>query len=130
MDDLLKRMSNFDAEKASISENISAGEPAGIESEETTHFSVVDAEGSAVFITTTINGSYGNKVVDGGGGFLLNNEIDDFNAKLGVPNMFGLIGDEANAIEPGKRMLRSTTPTILEKKGHCLSSWERLAARQ
>lgn len=117
VDYLLKRMSNFDAEKASISENISAGEPAGIESEETTHFSVVDAEGNAVSITTTINGSYGNKVAVGGGGFLLNNEMDDFSAKPGVPNMFGLIGAEANAIEPGKRMLSSMTPTILEKEG-------------
>ena len=105
VDDLLKRMSSFDADKASISENISAGEPAGIESEETTHFSVVDAEGSAVSITTTINGSYGNKEVDGGGGLLLNNEMEDFSAKPGVPNMFGLIGTEANAIEPGRRML-------------------------
>ena len=82
-----------------------------------------------MLITTTINGSYGKKVVDGGGGFLLNNEMDDFSTRPGVPNMFGLIGDEANAIEPGKRMLRSTTPTIREKKGHCLLSWERMAAR-
>ena len=89
--DLLKRMSNFDADKASISENISAGEPAGIESEETTHFNVVDAVGSAVSIKTTINGSYGNKVVDGGGGLLLKNEMDDFSAKPGAPNMFGCL---------------------------------------
>ena len=115
-DYLLKRISNFDAEKASISDNISAGDPTTIESEETTHFSVVDAEGNAVSITTTINGYYGSKVVVGGSGFLLNNEMDDFSAKPGVPNMFGLIGAEANAIEPGKRMLSSMTPTILEKE--------------
>jgi len=87
------------------------------QSEETTHFSVVDAEGNAVSVTTTINGGYGCNTVVSGAGFLLNNEMDDFSAKPGVPNMFGLLGAEANAIEPGKRMLSSMTPTIVEKNG-------------
>lgn len=114
---LQARMTDFDPEKASDSEAISAGKPLLAESEETTHFSVVDPMGNAVSVTTTINGGYGNKVVVGGAGFLLNNEMDDFSAKPGVPNMFGLIGAEANAIEPGKRMLSSMTPTIVEKEG-------------
>ncbi len=88
-----------------------------VESLETTHFSIVDTEGNAAAITTTINGSFGSKVMVKGAGFLLNNEMDDFSAKPGVPNMFGLVGGEANAIEPGKRMLSSMTPTILEKDG-------------
>src|SRR5690606_22568055 len=81
----------------------------------TTHFSIVDKEGNAVAITTTINGSYGSYVMVDGAGFLLNNEMDDFSIKPGVPNMFGLIGGVANAIAPGKRMLSSMTPTIMEK---------------
>ena len=85
------------------------------ESMETTHFSIVDKFGNAVSITTTINGAYGSKVVVEGAGFLLNNEMDDFSVKPGYPNMFGLIGGEANAIEPNKRMLSSMTPTIIEK---------------
>ncbi len=85
------------------------------ESNETTHFSIVDKFGNAVSITTTINGAYGSKVVVEGAGFLLNNEMDDFSVKPGYPNMFGLIGGEANAIEPNKRMLSSMTPTIIEK---------------
>ncbi len=85
------------------------------ESEETTHFSIVDKEGNAVAITTTINSSFGSKVVVDGAGFLLNNEMDDFSIKPGFPNMFGLVGGEANAIEPNKRMLSSMTPTIVEK---------------
>ena len=76
--------------------------------------SVVDADGQAVSVTTTINGSYGSKVVVDGAGFFMNNEMDDFSAKPGAPNMFGLLGSEANAIEPGKRMLSSMTPTIVE----------------
>ena len=87
----------------------------GYESMETTHFSIVDKEGNAVSITTTLNGGYGSRVIVKGGGFLMNNEMDDFSIKPGVPNMFGLIGDEANAIAPSKRMLSSMTPTILEK---------------
>ena len=85
------------------------------ESMETTHFSIVDKFGNAISITTTINGAYGSKVVVEGAGFLLNNEMDDFSVKPGYPNMFGLVGGEANAIEPNKRMLSSMTPTIIEK---------------
>jgi len=87
------------------------------ESEETTHLSVVDEEGNAVAVTTTLNGGYGSKTVVGGAGFLLNNEMDDFSVKPGVPNMYGALGTEANAIAPGKRMLSSMTPTIVLKKG-------------
>ena len=115
-EDYLKtRMSDFNPEKASDSELIGAGLVTPIESEETTHFCVVDNDGNAVSLTTTINGGYGSKTVVSGAGFLLNNEMDDFSAKPGVPNMFGLIGNEANAIEPGKRMLSSMTPTIVTK---------------
>ena len=85
------------------------------ESEETTHFSIVDKFGNAISVTTTINGAYGSKVVVDGAGFLLNNEMDDFSVKPGHPNMFGLVGGEANSIEPNKRMLSSMSPTIIEK---------------
>ena len=85
------------------------------ESTETTHISIIDKEGNAVSVTTTINGLYGSKVVVSGAGFLLNNEMDDFSVKPGVPNMFGAVGGEANAIQPGKRMLSSMTPTIVMK---------------
>ena len=85
------------------------------ESPETTHFSIVDKFGNAVSLTTTINGAYGSKVVVDKAGFILNNEMDDFSVKPGHPNMFGLVGGEANAIEPNKRMLSSMTPTIIEK---------------
>jgi gamma-glutamyltranspeptidase/glutathione hydrolase len=81
---------------------------------ETTHYSVVDSSGMAVSVTTTINGAYGSKVVVDGVGFFLNNEMDDFSVKPGVPNMYGLVGSEANAIEPEKRMLSSMSPTIVE----------------
>lgn len=87
------------------------------ESLETTHFSIVDPYGNAVSLTTTLNGNYGSKVMVKGAGFFLNNEMDDFSAKPGVPNMFGLVGAEANAIAPGKRMLSSMTPVIIEKDG-------------
>jgi len=83
------------------------------ESEETTHFSIVDKNGLAVSNTTTLNGSYGSCFVAAGTGILLNNEMDDFSIKPGVPNMYGLLGSEANAIAPGKRMLSSMTPTIV-----------------
>ena len=86
-----------------------------LEGEETTHFSIVDKYGNAVSVTTTINGGYGSKVVVEGAGFLLNNEMDDFSVKPGYPNMFGLVGGEANSIEPNKRMLSSMTPTIIFK---------------
>ena len=111
------RMENFLPEEATPSDAISAGNPAPVESMETTHFSVVDAQGNAVSVTTTLNGGYGSKVVVAGAGFLLNNEMDDFSIKLGFPNMFGLVGREANAIQPEKRMLSSMTPTIVEKNG-------------
>jgi len=107
------RMKSFDSERASKSDEIEAGTPAPDESEQTTHFSIVDAEGNAVSLTTTINTAYGSKVVVGGAGFFLNNEMDDFSAKPGVPNFFGLVGNEANNIQPGKRMLSSMTPTIV-----------------
>ena len=87
------------------------------ESDQTTHYSIVDAQGNAVSCTTTLNGAYGSKVVVAGAGFLLNNEMDDFSSKAGVPNMYGLVGGAANAIAPGKRMLSSMTPTILAKNG-------------
>ncbi len=111
------RMSSFSAEQATPTSEITAGKPTAIvsESTETTHFSVVDAEGNAVAVTTTLNGGYGSKVVVAGSGFILNNEMDDFSIKPGYPNMFGLVGGEANAIAPQKRMLSSMTPTIVEK---------------
>ncbi|MNE30825.1 Gamma-glutamyltranspeptidase precursor [compost metagenome] len=87
------------------------------ESEQTTHFSIVDIEGNAVSITTTLNNSYGSHVFVQGSGFLLNDEMDDFSAKPGVPNLYGVTGGEANSIQPGKRMLSSMTPTIVEHKG-------------
>lgn len=109
------RMINFSWNAPGSSKAISAGLPAPKEHEETTHFSVVDREGNAVAITTTLNGSYGSFVVVKNGGFLLNNEMDDFSVKPGEPNMYGLVGGEANAIAPNKRMLSSMTPTIVEK---------------
>ncbi|WP_375417706.1 gamma-glutamyltransferase [uncultured Hymenobacter sp.] len=87
------------------------------ESDQTTHYSIIDAQGNAVSCTTTLNGAYGSKVVVAGAGFLLNNEMDDFSAKAGTPNAYGLVGGAANAIAPGKRMLSSMTPTILTKNG-------------
>jgi gamma-glutamyltranspeptidase/glutathione hydrolase len=112
-----QRMSTFTGEKATPSSEVAPGTIAGYESEETTHFSVVDPEGNAVSLTTTINGWFGSYVVVGGSGFFLNNEMDDFSSKPGVPNMFGVLGGEANKIEPGKRMLSAMTPTIVEKNG-------------
>ncbi|BDQ10933.1 gamma-glutamyltransferase [Sediminibacterium sp. TEGAF015] len=110
---LQQRMSDYAADKAGSSKEVNAG--VIHESEETTHLSVVDAAGNMVAVTTTLNGSYGSKVVVGGAGFLLNNEMDDFSVKPGVPNMFGAVGGEANAIVPGKRMLSSMTPTMVLK---------------
>ncbi len=111
------RMQNFSWDKATLSTDIKAGEVNGKESEETTHFSIVDKEGNAVSLTTTLNGGYGSMVFVKGAGFLLNNEMDDFSVKPGSPNMYGLVGGEANSIAPGKRMLSSMTPTIVEKDG-------------
>ena len=117
-DEYLKhRMDNFSFEKATPSSEIREGNMQIAESMETTHYSIVDAEGNAVSVTTTLNGAYGSKLYCDELGFFLNNEMDDFSAKPGVPNMFGLIGAEANSIAPGKRMLSSMTPTIVEKDG-------------
>lgn len=107
------RMASFDPYRADTSARIPHGDLAE-ESRETTHYTVVDSAGRAVAVTYTLNGSYGSKVAVPGAGFFLNNEMDDFSAKPGVPNMYGLIGGEANAIEPGKRMLSSMSPTIVE----------------
>ncbi len=109
-----RRMADFNPYRADTSQRITHGDPWAFESQETTHYSVVDDEGNAVSVTTTINGAYGSLVVVDGAGFFLNNEMDDFSAAPGVPNMFGLVGSEANAIAPGKRMLSSMTPTIVE----------------
>jgi len=114
---LRNRMASMQLDSASSSAQVLAGEFMAHESDQTTHYSIVDQWGNAASVTTTLNGSYGSKVVVEGAGFLLNNEMDDFSAKPGVPNMFGLIGGEANAIAPGKRMLSSMTPSILEKDG-------------
>ncbi|MEM9836830.1 MAG: gamma-glutamyltransferase [Bacteroidota bacterium] len=116
-DYLRERMADFSPDSAGTSDHIIAGTIATKESFETTHISIVDTAGNAVSITTTLNGNFGSKVIVDGAGFFLNNEMDDFSAKPGVPNMFGLVGAEANAIAPGKRMLSSMTPTIVEKDG-------------
>ena len=112
-----QRYADISFDKATPSELVSAGEIPSSESPETTHLSVVDADGNAVAITTTLNSSFGNKVMVKGAGFFLNNEMDDFSSKPGVPNQFGLIGGDANAIAPLKRMLSSMTPTIVTKNG-------------
>jgi len=109
------RFSSIDPSTKTPSNQIKEGNIQFNESEETTHFSIVDEYGNAVSLTTTINGAYGSKVVVENAGFILNNEMDDFSVKPGYPNMFGLIGGEANSIEPNKRMLSSMTPTIIEK---------------
>lgn len=110
-------MSSFSWDKATPSISIQPGKLAGYESDQTTHYSIVDRDGNAVAITTTLNGGFGSKIFVKGAGFLLNNEMDDFSSKPGVPNMFGLVGGKANSIQPGKRMLSSMTPTIIEKNG-------------
>ncbi|MES2828285.1 MAG: gamma-glutamyltransferase [Bacteroidota bacterium] len=110
------RMRDFNWARPTPSSAVSAG-IIGKEHEETTHFSIVDKEGNAVAITTTLNGSYGSAVVVTDAGFLLNNEMDDFSVKPGAPNMYGLVGGEANSVAAGKRMLSSMTPTIIEKDG-------------
>jgi len=111
------KMKTFSHKKATKSEDITHGKIQGYESEETTHFSVTDEAGNAVSVTTTLNDSYGSKIVVDGAGFILNNEMDDFSLKPGTPNMYGLVGGTANAVEPGKRMLSSMTPTIVSKHG-------------
>ena len=116
-DYLEERMENFSFEQATPSADIREGNVLVAEHDETTHYSIVDQYGNAVSVTTTLNGAYGSKLYCDELGFFLNNEMDDFSAKPGVPNMFGLIGAEANSIAPGKRMLSSMTPTIIEKDG-------------
>ncbi|WP_158978392.1 gamma-glutamyltransferase [Cellulophaga sp. L1A9] len=111
------RMSDFSFEKATKSSDVSHGKVAIVESMETTHYSIIDADGNAVAVTTTLNGNFGSKLYCDELGFFLNNEMDDFSSKAGIPNMFGLIGAEANNIQPEKRMLSSMTPTIVEKDG-------------
>jgi gamma-glutamyltranspeptidase/glutathione hydrolase len=110
---LKKRMSDYDSTKAGISANIKAGNVH--ESDQTTHISIIDKDGNMVAVTTTLNNSYGSKTVVGGAGFFLNDEMDDFSIKPGVPNMYGAVGGDANAIEPHKRMLSSMTPTLVLK---------------
>lgn len=111
------RMQDFSFDKATLSSDVGHGNVEIAESMETTHYSIVDTEGNAISATTTLNGGYGSKLYSAELGFFLNNEMDDFSAKPGIPNMFGLIGAEANSIAPEKRMLSSMTPTIVEKDG-------------
>lgn len=114
---LKNRMQNFSFENATSSKEVSHGDIQVVESDETTHYSIVDTNGNAVSVTTTLNGAYGSKLYCDELGFFLNNEMDDFSAKPDVPNYYGLIGAEANSIAPEKRMLSSMTPTIVEKNG-------------
>jgi gamma-glutamyltranspeptidase/glutathione hydrolase len=114
---LVDRFSDISLKNKTDSKDIKEGNVEIIESIETTHFSIVDKNQNAIGITTTLNGNFGSKVFVEKAGFFLNNEMDDFSAKPGIPNQFGLVGAEANAIAPEKRMLSSMTPTILEKNG-------------
>ena len=114
---LQDRMENFSFDVATLSSEVQHGKIEIVESSETTHYSIVDQMGNAVSVTTTLNGAYGSKLYCDELGFFLNNQMDDFSAKPGVPNMFGLIGAEANSIAAEKRMLSSMTPTIVEKEG-------------
>ncbi len=115
---LQNRMKSFTWDKATLSSAIAHGEIATSESNETTHYSIVDPEGNAVSVTTTLNGAFGSKLYCDELGFFLNNEMDDFSSKPGIPNSYGLIGAKANSIAPEKRMLSSMSPTIIEKDGH------------
>lgn len=114
---LKERMQSFSFDKATPSSEVSHGNVEVIESNETTHYSIVDKQGNAVSVTTTLNGSYGSKLYSNELGFFFNNEMDDFSIKAGVPNMYGLVGSTNNSILPQKRMLSSMTPTIIEKNG-------------
>lgn len=114
---LKQRMQSFDWKKATLSSAVSHGKIDFLESDETTHYSIIDSEGNAVSVTTTLNGAFGSKLYSDELGFFFNNEMDDFSAKPGIPNSYGLIGANANSIAPEKRMLSSMTPTIVEKNG-------------
>ncbi|WP_298320464.1 gamma-glutamyltransferase [uncultured Aquimarina sp.] len=114
---LSERMKDFNPKKATLSSDLNYGSIPGYESSETTHYSIIDQFGNAISVTTTLNGAYGSKLYVPELGFFLNNEMDDFSAKPGTPNMFGLLGAEANSIAPEKRMLSSMTPTLVEKDG-------------
>ncbi len=109
------RMMDYEAGKAGKSSAVKAGIIA--QGEETTHLSVMDEEGNAVSVTTTLNGNFGSRTVVSGAGFILNNEMDDFSIKPGVPNLYGAVGNEKNAVAPGKRMLSSMSPTIVLRDG-------------
>ncbi len=117
-----QRMASFSFDKATLSSDVTHGSVQVVESDETTHYSIIDQFGNAISATTTLNGAYGSKLYSSELGFFLNNEMDDFSSKPGVPNMFGLLGAEANSIVPEKRMLSSMTPTIVEKDGKLLMS--------
>jgi len=119
-DYLKAKSTSIDPKRATRSTDITPMQMGPEESEETTHYSVVDQWGNAVAATTTLNGGYGNRIVVKDGGFLLNNEMDDFSSKPGSPNIYGLVGGEANSIQPGKRMLSCMTPTILTHNGDLL----------
>ena len=110
---LAVRMADFNPDKATPSKGVAAGKI----SEQTTHISIVDAEGNAAAVTTTLNDAYGSRLVIPGAGFIMNNEMDDFSAKPGTPNLYGAIGGKANAIAPGKRPLSSMSPTIITQNG-------------
>ena len=112
---VVDRMENFSWDKATPSSEVKHGNIIVQESDETTHYSIIDKYGNSVSVTTTLNNSYGSKVFVEEGGFFLNNEMDDFSSKPGHPNFYGLIGSEANSIQPGKRMLSSMTPSIILK---------------
>ncbi|NAS30587.1 gamma-glutamyltransferase [Flavobacteriaceae bacterium R38] len=116
------RMASFSFDKATLSSDVSHGSVQVVESNETTHYSIIDQFGNAISVTTTLNGGFGSKLYCGDLGFFLNNEMDDFSSKPGVPNSYGLVGAEANSIAPEKRMLSSMTPTIVEKDGKLLMS--------
>jgi gamma-glutamyltranspeptidase/glutathione hydrolase len=115
-----KLAATIDLERASTSQDVRSGDPLAYESEETTHFTVVDKDGNVASNTYTINDSFGNKITVEGAGFLLNNEMDDFAPKPGAPNAYGLIQGEANAVTARKRPLSSMTPTIVLKDGKLL----------
>jgi len=112
---VVDRMKDFSWDKATPSSDVKHGNIIVQESDETTHYSIIDKYGNSVSVTTTLNNSYGSKVFVEEGGFFLNNEMDDFSSKPGHPNFYGLIGSEANSIQPGKRMLSSMTPSIILK---------------